>query len=150
MKPILFTKSGSEALQKEQQELRQKRVGAVAELKRARELGDLSENGAYKVARSKLSGIDRRILQISLILRRAQIVEKPMNGIVGIGSRVTIMQNGEQAEYEIVGGYESDPLKGKISHFSPLGKALLGKKVDNEIEFFSPSGMKKLVIKFIK
>ncbi len=106
----------------------------------------MSENGAYKAARFKLSGIDRRLVQIALALRRARVVDRPTLGLVGIGSVVTVEENDASNTYEIVGGYESDPIRHKISHFSPLGKALLGKKLHDEVTFHTPEGEKKLQI----
>lgn len=149
MKSVYFTLSGLNTLKAEQESLRKKRIEAVAELKRARDMGDLSENAAYKVARFKLSGIDRRILQISLLMRNAKVVEKPSDGTIGIGSEVRVRQDSEEKEYEIVGAYESDPQQGKISHLSPLGKALLYKKAGDSVIFVTPSGQKEIQIKAV-
>ncbi len=135
-----ITREGFEKLQKEYQDLLSQRPHAVSELKRAREMGDLSENGFYKGARMKLSDIDRRLRQLQRLIKSAKIVDKTSSGIVDIGSRVTVLVNNEEKTLMIVGSYESDPLKGKISHISPIGKALMGKRVGEKVMIEIPSG----------
>lgn len=140
IKKILFTKQGVDGLNKELSGIQVQRVEAVKNLQTAREMGDLSENAAYKVARSKLSSIDRRIRQIKIILAQAKIVEKKENDLVNIGSFVTILNEGEYQTFEIVGGYESDISQNKISFYSPIGKALMNKKVNDVVIIKIPAG----------
>src|SRR3989338_2825213 len=88
-----FTKQGFDDLVKEQKELKITRVDAVANLKTAREMGDLSENAAYKVARSKLSSVDRRLRFLTKILDSAYIMEVAFKGLVDVGCLVTVETN---------------------------------------------------------
>lgn len=146
MKTVRFTKSGLEELNREYQTLQEKRKIAVSELKTARELGDLSENAAYKVARTKLSGIDRRIVQISILLRKATVSEVRQDGMVGIGNTVKLQMDNKISIFEIVGTYESDTQRGKISHVSPLGKALMNKRKGDVVQITVPAGVKTYFI----
>lgn len=138
---ILFTKEGFDDTKKELGNLVSQRPSAVEDLKKAREMGDLSENGYYKSARFKLSGLDRRIRELSSILKYARIEEKNTTGEVGINSKVSVYDGKTTHVYTIVGEYESNPMKGKISHKSPLGKSLMGKKKNEKISVTTPSGI---------
>ncbi|HYK08391.1 MAG TPA: GreA/GreB family elongation factor [Candidatus Eisenbacteria bacterium] len=128
-KAIIFTKKGYEDKQKEYDALLASRPDAVADLAKARAMGDLSENGYYKSARMKLSQVDRDLRQLKYILRFGKVQESSNNGIVDVGSVVTITTGTITKTYEIVGTYEANPSKGKLSSSSPLGRVLLGKKV---------------------
>ncbi|CAN5149753.1 transcription elongation factor GreA [soil metagenome] len=140
MKTITFTKAGFDKMQEEQKKLLGERPAAVIDLKTARDLGDLSENGYYKSARQKLSFIDHRLRQLKYILKEAVIVAPTQIDTVTIGCQVTIKNEKEEKTYTIVGGYESNPLEGKMSHRSPIGSALIGKKVGDKVEVIIPSG----------
>lgn len=137
---IPFTKEGYAKIQKEYDDLQTTRKDAVVELARARDMGDRSENAAYKVARQRLSSIDSRIRHLGRLLRFGKIVEPPKTGEVGIGSTVVIDDGTSQKTFTIVGSYESDISNGKLSCYSPIGKALMGKKVYDEIRVFVPAG----------
>jgi|SRR3989338_5475059 len=145
-----FTKKGYEDLVNEQKELKKIRVEAVANLKTAREMGDLSENAAYKVARSKLSSVDRRLRFLTKILDNAYIIEVAFKGLVDIGCLVTVETKLGNFVYQIVNSHESDIAKGKISYSSPVGRALIGKRVDDEVEILTPNGKVIYMIKEIK
>ena len=126
-KVIYFTKKGYEDKRKEYEELLNKRPDAVKDLAKAREMGDLSENGYYKSARFKLSDIDRQLRHLKHLLKVGRV--KETNGVgIDIGSLVTMQTASGERTYEIVGTYEAHPSDGKISLDSPLGKALFGKK----------------------
>lgn len=141
MKPILFTKEGYEELLKEREVLTEKRKGAVIELKKAREMGDLSENGYYKAARFELSSIDRRIREVRGLLQYGKVIEKRSSvDIVDIDCDVTIDDGSRKSTYRIVGGYESNPMEGKLSHISPIGKALMGKRLGDTVTVTIPRG----------
>lgn len=127
MKKIKFTKKGLEDVEKEQRELLEKRKEAVGLLKTAREMGDLSENSAYRSAKWKLSSIDSRLRYLDMLIRYGDAVEKKI-GIIDIGSTVCLYDGKKEIKLYVVGGHESDILNQKISIFSPLGKSLLGKK----------------------
>lgn len=146
-KRIKFTKEGLDKLKQELESLTLSRKPAVAELKRAREMGDLSENGLYKAARMNLSSIDARIRKTKFMLKVADVYDAPM-GAVGIGSSVEVEQDGKRLIYQIVGDYEANPLEKKISSNSPIGRALIGKKVDDEFSIYTPKG--EIKIKVIK
>lgn len=131
--PILFTLEGYNTAKKEYDDLQTIRVEAVANLKKYREMGDLSENSAYRAAKWKLSSIDSRIRRLEQVLKRAKIVEKRSSDKVEIGSKVTVESKYGVQEFTIVGSYESDILKGNLSYLSPLGKELMNKKKSDTI-----------------
>ncbi len=140
MQAILFTKDGFEKLKEEQAKLLVKRPTAVNNLQRARELGDLSENGAYKAARAELSQLDSRLRHLNRLITQAKIIEAVNAATVGIGTRVGVKEGEKEATYSIVGGYESNPAEGKISINSPIGRMLLGRKVGDTVEIIIPKG----------
>ena len=138
--PILFTKKGYEEAREKEQQLLVERPDAVEELRKARAMGDLSENGYYKAARARLSSIDGRLRRLKKVLKRAKIVESSGSGAVEIGSTVTISTDGRDSTYTIVGGHESDPAKQTISYMSPLGKALMRKREGDTAVVHAPKG----------
>lgn len=139
-KPILFTKAGFDTIKKEQEDLLASRPAAVEDLKKAREMGDLSENGYYKGARAKLSSIDHRLRVLAHMIRFAKVQEVGATGVVEIGATVHLKSDNGEIAYMIVGEQEANPSEKKISHVSPLGKALLGKKKGDVIHFETPRG----------
>jgi len=143
IKKILLTQGGLKEKEDEQAGLRAQRILAVKDLVTARNMGDLSENGAYKAARFRLSGIDRRLRYIDGVLRRVTVIEKRSDGKVGIGTEVLVNDGNKDLQLMIVDGHESDFMKGKISLYSPIGKALMGRKVGEEVEIQTISGKTK-------
>jgi len=148
LKKIRLTEDGFQNYKQELDVYRKNRIPAITELQRAREMGDLSENAAYKVARSKLSGIDRNIRRIEGVLRRVEIVRKNMNGIIGIGSQMRVVSDVGELSFTLVDGYESDFSKGKISLHAPLGRSVIGKREGDEILVHTPKG--KTIYKIIQ
>lgn len=148
-KPILTTPQGLKKLQDEQGKLLEERPLAVADLKKAREMGDLSENGYYKSARFKLSSIDARLRHLAHVLRYAKVQEVMTTEFVEIGVSVHLEGDAGEVDYMIVGEHEANPSEGKISHVSPLGKALLHKRIGEEAYLITPKGQKKYIIKKI-
>lgn len=146
VKQIIFTKFGLQKLKYELQQLQINRKSALKNLQEARSLGDLSENGAYRAVRWKLSSIDRRIQYLDKTLRFAVVKDMINNGTVQIGSKVKVFDGKNEITYEIVGGHESDISLNKISCFSPLGNALFGKRVNEKITIKTPSGEKTFSI----
>jgi len=132
VKPIYFKKKGLDKFQNEYDELIKSRPEAVSELSKVRAMGDLSENGYYKSAKSKLSEIDRRLRQLKHILKVAKIKQANPN-IVDIGSTVALKSNSQTKTYQIVGTYEANPSENKISIYSPLGKILNAKKKGDNV-----------------
>lgn len=138
---VILTKEGLVELKKEHEELvAGKRPNAVARLASARELGDLSENSEYAAAKTDLSFIDGRILELEEILHGAKVVTSHTKSHVDVGCKVTLNINGKKEEFTLVGEWEADPTQKKISHESPLGKALMGKKVGEKVEVEAPAG----------
>lgn len=140
LKPIQFTREGYEDVKQQYAHLQTERKGAVETLAAARAMGDLSENGLYSAAKAKLRSIDSQLFRLEMMLKLGHVQEVPTKH-VGIGSKVTIEINAKsKKEVTIVGNYEADPLSGKISSNSPIGKALLGRKTGDKIEVEVPAG----------
>lgn len=145
-KKVLLTQEGLEDLKKEYEELvKVKRPEIVQRVSDARDMGDLSENAEYSAAREELSFIDGRIEEIEELMKKAVVVkeEKSANGknkSIAIGSKVNLKVEGKTETYTVVGEWEADPIARKISHESPLGKALLGKEPGTVVEVEAPAG----------
>lgn len=141
---IRFTKEGYEKLKEEYQDLLKQRPLAVLDLKTAREMGDLSENGYYKESKSKLNFIDGRLRRFSDYIKRADIVDADGTKLpidtVYIGSTVNLSDGKREKTYQIVGDLEAQPSEGKLSLLSPVGRAIMGKKLDTEVEIETPAG----------
>ena len=148
---IRFTKEGYRKIQEEYQRLLEERKEAVDALRTAREMGDLSENAAYKVARQRLSQTDGRIRYLKKLLLSGKVTQVSFTGVVAFGTKVTVEKDdGSQNTYTIVEGFESDPAVGKLSTVSPIGKALLGKKTGERVKIIVPSGSVSFKILNIK
>ncbi|MFA5880522.1 MAG: GreA/GreB family elongation factor [Candidatus Margulisiibacteriota bacterium] len=105
------------------------------EVKRLALMGDFSENVGYQIAKGRLRGINQRVLDIENLLKNAVIIRHDKNNeTVEVGNFVTLSRNGKEKEYQILGSEETNPTAGVISHNSPLGSALIGKKINDEIE----------------
>lgn len=147
---IQLTKEGLENLKKEQQELIDKRPGVLTRLVAAREQGDLSENAGYHAAKEEIATIDRRLRELKMIFRFAEVIEAGQNDLIEFGSQVTIDDGTVISEYTIVGALEADPAKNKLSNVSPIGSVLIGKKVGQSVEINVPQGKVKYKIISIK
>ena len=150
-KPVYLTSEGKKKLEEELEHLTTVRRIEVADaIKSAKEEGDLSENSAYDEAKLAQGFLEGRIQTIEAQLRNAVIIES--NGhsdTVDIGCVVTVTEEGGDEEtYQIVGSAEADPLEGKISNESPIGKALLGAKAGQTVRAQTPGG--QLVFKVLK
>ncbi|PIR80199.1 MAG: transcription elongation factor GreA [Candidatus Levybacteria bacterium CG10_big_fil_rev_8_21_14_0_10_35_13] len=144
-KKIYLTKEGLAELKKEHEELtKEKRPLILERVSQARSMGDLSENAEYVAAREELSFIDGRIDELEELLNQAVLISethsKGGNSVVKLGSKVQVNVKGKKEEFTVVGEWEADPHEKKISHESPLGKALLGKKVGEKVEVEAPAG----------
>jgi transcription elongation factor GreA len=137
---IFFTQEKYDSIKKEYQELLLERKDAVFHLAKARDMGDLSENGYYRASKSKLSSIDFNLRKLSTFIKYGSIIKFVNKGIVEIGCKATIENNTRLTKYFIVGKEEADPKLGKISNESPLGKLLMGKKVGESVNLIIPSG----------
>lgn len=142
-KKIYLTKEGLAELKKEYDELtNKKRPDVLARVTQARNMGDLSENAEYVASREELTFIDGRIDELEIILKQAVIIRdvKSSNHEIKLGSTVTLHVNGKKEIFTLVGEWEADPENKKISHESPLGKVLIGKKVGEKVHVEAPAG----------
>lgn len=151
-KKILLTKGGFEKLKTEYKALVETKRHEIAEkIQAAREMGDLSENAFYQTVKEEQAFIEGRIAELEDIFRNASVVDdKAEKGVVAIGSRVKVHIEGSDETFEIVGAEEADPVNGRISHESPIGQALLGKKAGDEVEFEAPVGKMTYKIKGVE
>jgi transcription elongation factor GreA len=138
-KSFLLTKEGVAELKKELSNLIADRKPVADAIKTAREFGDLAENAEYQSARQEQEKLEARISEIEHILLNVAIIGKPKgDSKVQIGSTVTL-KNGVTMKFQVVGTVEADPLNGKISDESPIGRALLGKKLGEKVEIVTPA-----------
>ena len=137
-KNISLTKDGKAELEKELKELIAERPLVADRLAYARSFGDLKENQEYTDARDEQRQIETRILEIEDILKNAKIIETGSFKEVAVGAKGRIKILGKEHEYMIVGEVEADPLNGRISDISPIGKAIMGKKVGDK--YLLPNG----------
>ena len=142
MEITYLTKERYEELQEELKNLKTDgRQAVAARLKYAKELGDLSENSEYQEAREEQSRLEQKIGQVEEVLRNSSIIKKPAGtATVRIGSKVKVKKGSESLTYTIVGSSEAEPSQGFISNESPIGKALLGKKVGDVVNIKTPKG----------
>ncbi len=147
--PVLFTKAGFEQLKVKQAELLAKREIVLVSLQRAREMGDLSENGAYTSAKFELGNVDRELRTIEFNLKYGKVVETQNSEAIGFGSKVTVELNGKEYTYTLVGTQESDPRNGILSLESPIGMALVGKRVGDKVSVVMPDRQIEYLVKKI-
>ena len=106
-------------------------------------MGDLSENSEYSAAREEIELIENRIFEVENAIKSAEIVSDNHNGHdISIGSIVDVEVDGKSENFTLVGEFEADPLKNKLSVTSPIGKALIGRRVGETIEIEVPEGKK--------
>lgn len=137
-----LSKEKLEELKDELNQLKTIKRGELAErLKAAKDFGDLSENSEYSEAREEQARVEGRIFELEEMLKQAQVIKKTGSiSEVHVGSTVTVKKGEKTLSYNIVGSNETIPEEGKISNESPLGKALLGHKVGDNISFPTPGG----------
>ena len=150
-----LTKKGYLQLEQELKNLKSvDRPNIIAAIAEARSHGDLSENAEYSAAKEKQSFIEGRIQDLEAVLSRAQVIDVPTikSDVIRFGATVVVADedDDEERSYQIVGDYEADIEKNKISLSSPLAKALIGKEVGDVAEFKAPSGNKSFEIIEIK
>jgi transcription elongation factor GreA len=140
--PEALTAEGDARLRAELDDLtRVRRPQILARIRTAKEHGDLKENAEYHAAREEQSFLEGRVQAIEARLRSAVIVEAPAAGSrVGLGSVVTLDDDGETVVYTIVGADESDPTRGRISSSSPVGRALVGRDSGDYVVVSTPAG----------
>jgi transcription elongation factor GreA len=136
---IPVTKEGLERLKSELDNLvKVRRPGIIKAIAAAREEGDLRENAGYDAARHDQAMNERRIVDIEDRIRRAVVIDPTKATSVQVGTNVTIDIDGEEETYTIVGAVEARPAEGKISNESPIGRALLGRKVGDVVDIRTP------------
>jgi transcription elongation factor GreA len=147
---VYITKEGLVKLKKELKELiEEKRPTVAKRIKEAREMGDISENAEYDAARQEQSFIEGRISELEEVIKNSKVVEENGDkGVVHVGAKVTVHIEGDEETFHIVGAQEADPTENKISHESPLGASLMGKKVGEAIDVEVPIG--NLTYKIVK
>jgi len=145
-KEVLITKEGLEKAKKELDYLLVEKRQEIAEkIKAAREFGDISENSEYDEAKNEQAEIEARILKLESIVKNAKIIveNSTKKGVIDVGSKVIVLdvEYNEEETYAIVGSTEADPYENRISNVSPLGSALIGKKVGDVVEVPVPTGV---------
>jgi transcription elongation factor GreA len=146
-----ITRDGYNQLHKELENLKKVvRPQVIKAIEEARAHGDISENAEFVAAKEQQSFVEKKIREIEQKLSNSEIMDhiNPSNEKVGFASFVTLenLDNGGEVTYQIVGPDESDISSGKISITSPLGKSLIGKGVDEEVEVKTPGGVKRYSI----
>ena len=142
-KEFLLTSEGFLELETELNTLKNEdRPRIIEAIKEARAQGDLSENADYDAARDEQAKIESRIQELEYMLEHAKIIEKNTSDTVEVGTTVTVkyVDDDEEEIYSIVGSMEADPFENKISNESPIGKAIMNKKVGEVISVESPNG----------
>jgi len=152
-RPTFLTQEGYQRLEQELEHLRKVRRQEVARrLHAALAEGDLIENAELEDARNEQSFVEGRILMLQRMLGSAVIIEEEgPREVIGLGSRVTVTEgdeDGQRETYHIVGSAEADPTKGLISNESPLGHALMGRRVGETAEVNAPAGV--LIFKIVE
>lgn len=146
-----LTLKGLDELKRELAELKARRKDIANNLKTARDFGDLGENAEYHAAREEQGQIESRIAEIEHIIKNVEMISEPKNSnIVELLNTVVLTSNGQSRTLTIVGSVEADPASQKISDESPLGKALLGKKVGDKVEIKTPAGATLYTVKSIR
>lgn len=134
-KSVNLTAAGKKELEKELDELIKSRPAIAERIATARAFGDLSENEEYSSARNEQKIAESRILEIQDILKNAKIIRGGKKDKVALGATVVLDMGGRKVEYALVGPTEANPLEGKISNESPIGKAIFGHKAGEAVEF---------------
>ncbi len=153
MPTSFLTQEGFRKLQDELEVLRTQRRQEIAErLHEAMEGGELIDNAEYEAAKNEQAFVEGRIKELEVLLATARVVEElPATDTVQVGSHVTIREDGNsEEEYTIVGAAEANPSQGKISNESPLGKALMTKKVGDIVQVDAPAGSFNVTIVKVK
>lgn len=149
-KPVYLTHEGYAKLEAELNHLKTvRRVEVANQIHQAKELADTVDNAEYDEAKNQQAFVEGRILTLEKLLRNAVLIssETSTEGIVRLGNKVGVLnQDGEEEHFTIVGSIEADPRNGKISNESPVGKALLERKVGEEIQVKVPTGMLRFTV----
>ncbi|HET7289079.1 MAG TPA: transcription elongation factor GreA [Thermodesulfobacteriota bacterium] len=152
MERVPMTPQGYKKLQEELRRLKTvERYEVIKLIEFARSLGDLSENAEYETAKQRQSFVEGRIQELESKIGRAEIIDpaelKDKNRVTfGVKVKLENVDTGETVTYQLVGPDESEPDHGLISITSPIGKALIGKQVDDDVQVQAPGGMREFVV----
>ncbi len=154
-KQFILTAEGLKKIEQKFEHLKSVRRREVAErIKQAIEFGDISENSEYEDAKNEQAFIEGEIITLEKMLRNSKLIDEDDIGtdVVSIGATVVLkdLEFGDELEYAIVGSAEADPVEMKISNESPVGQAILGKKVGSIVEVNVPAGILKYEVLEIK
>lgn len=152
-KHIPVSAEGLVTLQEEYDRLTKvKRKEIAGVVQRAREEGDLRENAGYHAAREEQGMVEARIRELEYLIKHAVVTEDYVEDqtVIRVGSLVTLVLDGEEVTYSIVGAVEAQPRMGRISNESPVGHALLGHVVGDDFEIVTPSASLRAIVKDVK
>mgnify|MGYP003362149244 FL=1 len=144
-----ITEKGEGDLEVELADLKSRRGEIAEKIAVARDFGDLRENAEYDAARKEQGLVETRIAEIEEILQNAEIIQSSDGSAVVLGSTVELQSSDKAVAYTVVGPVEADPLAGKISNESPIGKELMGKKVGDEVKIKTPKAEMIYIVKSI-
>lgn len=150
-KKVILTYAGLQELEMEIQELKVNKRKEIAEkIKEARAQGDLSENAEYDAAKEEQAEVEARIVYIEKLLKNVEVIDEDEVDLneVSVGCKVRLfdVEFDEEIDYAIVGSTEADPLHNKISNESPVGEALIGRRVGDTAEVNTPAGLLKFKV----
>ena len=138
---IYLTKKGLGELKIELKELiDNKRPEMAKRIKDARDMGDLSENAEYHSAKEEQAFAEGRIAELEDIIKHAEVQKASSKDVITVGTKITVRIDGDEQIFHLVGAPEANPAKGKVSHESPLGSQLMGKKIGDKFEVEAPVG----------
>lgn len=149
-KTYQITVDGRKELEKELEQLINRRSEVSDRIAEARDYGDLSENAEYDSAREEQGIVETRIAEIEDILMHAEVIKGRKSDKVQLGSTVVVKTGKREMTYKIVGSVEADPLEGKISNESPLGTQIMGKRVGESASVTTPKGTTDYAIEEIR
>ncbi len=135
-----ITAEGKKELEAELENLKARRGEIAEKIAEARDYGDLSENAEYDAAREEQGLVESRVAEIEDIILNAELIKASKKSTIGIGSKVELKNGTKPVSYHIVGPVEANPVEGKISNESPLGVALMGKKIGDKAIVTTPKG----------
>ncbi len=143
--PVHLTKEGLSCLEEELARIRRDLPGLIAEAQRTAAYGDRSDSAEYKEAKYNLRRANWRVISIEDQLKRVEVIDTGPNasGVVCLGSTVVLKDGDTQKTFQIVGPRETNPEKGRISHLSPLGSALIGREKGDSVDIATSNGIKK-------
>lgn len=139
-KAYQLTNEGKKELETELEGLKARRGEIADKIAEARDYGDLSENAEYDAAREEQGLVESRIAEIEDILQNAELIKGSKKSTIGLGSKVELKNGNKKVVFHVVGPVEADPVEGKISNESPIGLALMGKKVGDKATVSTPKG----------